>query len=382
MRVLHIINGEHYAGAERVQDLLAARLQDHGFEIDFACIKPGEFPKRRNAQNAKLHLVPMSSRVDLLTSIKLAYLVKKNRYRLIHTHSARGALVGRIAGWLSQVPMVHHVHSPTTRDTESWFRNVLNTLSNKFSLLGSKHLIAVSDSLGQYLHEQGLDTIPTRVIPNGVPSQPQLPHKEAPKNGWTIGCMALFRPRKGLEVLLKTFATLCTDDLPVTLRVVGGFETPEYEEFSKQLAKNLGIENRITWTGFREDINAELAEMDIFVLPSLFGEGMPMVVLEAMAMGVPVVASAVEGIPEVLEHNRSGMLVPPGDERALSGAIADLIQGRFDWSAIREVAYTSQMERYSDRSMAAGVSQVYSEVLKESKRKIRTNVWEFLSSKT
>lgn len=363
MRVLHIINGEHYAGAERVQDLLAIKLNDLGYEIGFACIKPGEFPQRRMAKLARLHCVPMSSRLDLWAAFRLARIVKENQYRLIHTHTARSALVGRIVSFVSGVPMVHHVHSPTARDTESWIRNILNTASQKFSLLGTKYLIAVSDSLAKYMQECGLGEKPIKVIPNGVPSRPQLTSKERPQTDWAIGCIALFRPRKGLEILLEALAQLHAEDFRVTLLAVGGFETPEYEDFIKRRSVQLGVESKIVWAGFREDVNAELAKMDLFVLPSLFGEGMPMVILEAMAMGVPVLASAVEGVPEVLEHNLSGLLVPPGDPDALADAIANLIQGKSDWGALREAAYRAQVERYSDETMAAAVAQIYGEVL-------------------
>ena len=84
------------------------------------------------------------------------------------------------------------------------------------------------------------------------------------------------------------------------LRAVGGFETSEYESEVKQLANQLNVEDMVTWTGFQTDTNTQFQQMDLFVLPSLFGEGLPMVVLESMAQGVPVIASNVEGIPEAV----------------------------------------------------------------------------------
>ena len=95
------------------------------------------------------------------------------------------------------------------------------------------------------------------------------------------------------------------------------------------------MSDHITWTGFTRDVAAELRQMDLLVLPSLFGEGLPMVVLEAMAAGVPVVATRVAGIPEAIRHGRDGVLVTPGDPEDLARAIADVVGGQYDWSALR-----------------------------------------------
>src|ERR1700676_3456785 len=88
IRVLHIINGEHYAGAERVQDLLAMRLTEFGFETGFACMKPGQFPALRQAARQPLYEMPMRSRWDLRPALAIARLVRREDYALIHTHTA------------------------------------------------------------------------------------------------------------------------------------------------------------------------------------------------------------------------------------------------------------------------------------------------------
>ncbi len=91
-RVMHVINGEHYAGAERVQDLLALRLGEFGYEVGFACLKPGRFVGQRRSQSAPLYELPMRSRLDLRPARRLARLVRAYGYQLIHTHTPRAAL--------------------------------------------------------------------------------------------------------------------------------------------------------------------------------------------------------------------------------------------------------------------------------------------------
>jgi len=228
--------------------------------------------------------------------------------------------------------------------------------------VGVKRLIAVSSSLRTQLLQDGVAASRIRVVPNGVPGWQTLPAREAPGARWTIGCIALFRPRKGMEILLSALARLRAAGQAVSLLAVGPFESPDYEASIHALAAELGVADAVEWTGFTNNVNAALQRMDAMVLPSLFGEGMPMVVLEAMAAGVPVVASAVEGTPEVLDEGRCGLLVPPGDAEGLANALAAFMQGRPNWHGLRQAAFERHRQHFSDVAMAAGVAGVYTEV--------------------
>ncbi len=204
--MLHLINGEHYSGAERVQDLLALRLPEFGFAADFACLKLHRFGVCRQAQHAELFDLPMRSRFDLGPAYKTAALVRKNGYRLLHTHTPRAALIGRLAAALAGVPLVHHVHSPTAVDSTRRWRNRFNTTIERLSLARASGVIAVSRSLGDYARRQGIDPQLIHVVSNGVPTLGPLVERPAPQGDWTVATVALFRPRKGLEVLLEALA--------------------------------------------------------------------------------------------------------------------------------------------------------------------------------
>ncbi|MEM1232382.1 MAG: glycosyltransferase, partial [Pseudomonadota bacterium] len=150
---------------------------------------------------------------------------------------------------------------------------------------------------------------------------------------------------------------------PFRVRLIGPFETDAYEQDMRELAAQLGVAERLEWVGYTAQVQAELQAMDLFVLPSLFGEGMPMVILEAMATGVPVVASEVEGIPEIIRHERDGLLVPAGDPAALASALATLVGDAQRRGQFGRDARQRQIERYSDVAMARAVAQVYDRVL-------------------
>ncbi len=363
IRVLHAINGEYYAGAERVQDLLAKHLPSLGFRVGFACVKLDLFDELRQSHDAPLYDVPMWSRFDLRAAAKVASIVHKGGYRLIHGHTARTALIGGIAASLAGVPMVYHAHSPASHDSTRRWMDRINGVIQRLSLRRVSRVIAVSQAMAEYVEREGFDPARITVVPNGVPEAANLPDRAKPAGCWTLGVVALFRPRKGIEVLLDAMAKLRQQGIAVHLRAVGTFESPKYAAEVSARVRQLGLTEQVTWTGFVRKVTDELVKMDLFVLPSLFGEGMPMVVLEAMAAGVPVVATRVAGIPEAIRHGQDGLLVAPGDAEDLARAIAEVVSGHYDWSALRASAMARHASNFSDRAMAAGVAAVYRELL-------------------
>ena len=362
--VLHLINGEHYSGAERVQDLLSMGLPEFGYRVRFACLLPDKFPTRRENLDAPLIECPMRGRADLRVLWSLSHAVRRFEVKLLHAHTPRTALV---AGWLSRttgVPWIYHVHSPTSVDSKRWLRNRVNDKVEKWSLANVARMITVSSSLADHMVRSGFARSQLKIIPNGVPATERVVSRSSPSGTWTLGTVALFRPRKGTEVLLEAIAKLRDRGIAVRLRAVGPFETEEYERRIKDQVAQLGIEEAVDWVGFCSDVPAEMAAMDLFVLPSLFGEGMPMVVLEAMAAGVPVVATRVEGVPEAVRDAQDGLLCEPGNADDLARVLAQIIGGEGpDWAQLRTSAWRRQHDQFSTRSMAEGVAAVYDEVL-------------------
>jgi glycosyltransferase involved in cell wall biosynthesis len=363
VRVLHVINGEHYAGAERVQDLLAGSLGALGFEVAQVCLKPGRFAAMRQTQATMLYETPMRNRFDLRPALKLARLVRQGGFRLIHSHSVRSAMVGGLASAITGVPLVHHIHSPTDRDTMRPWQDRLNAWAEHMGLRRAAALVAVSASLAQYARRQGYAADRVAVIPNGVPARRPVPVREAGKRTWTLGMVALFRPRKGIETLLRALAALRRQGLAIRLRAVGDFETARYGQQVKELTQQLGLGGAVDWIGFQRDIDSQLAQMDLFVLPSLFGEGLPMVLLEAMSAGLPIVTTRVEGIPEAVRDGQEGLLAAAGDPQDLARAIRRIVEGEVDWHALRAACLRRHAERFSESRMAADVAAVYRDVL-------------------
>ena len=360
---LHLVNGEHYSGAERVQDLLARQLPRFGCEVGFACVKPRKFPEARETKTAPLIEMPMRGRFDLRIVKRIAELVRGEGYDLIHAHTPRTALVGRLAAQKAAVPFVYHVHSPAGRDSTRRLFNWINATAEWAVVRGADRLIAVSPSVRQYMISRGISAERIICVPNGVPTTQNQAERRPPSGAWTLGAVALFRPRKGIEVLLEALAMLRSRGMNVRLRAVGGFESNVYKADVLGLAERLDLAEAIDWIGFTRNVNRELAKIHLFVLPSLFGEGLPMVVLEAMAVGLPVVASRVEGVPEAVQHRKTGLLVEPGSVSQLARTIEEVVGGEVDYGELSRGARSRHAEAFSDTTMAAGVAAAYREVL-------------------
>lgn len=357
-KVLHLINGEHFAGAERVQDLLALAIGEFGYSADFACLKPGKFKDVRSSKT-ELFELNMRNSLDLFVAREASRIVRENGYSMIHAHTPRTLMIGAMIAQRLKVPFVYHVHSPVGRDSTRSFRNRINTWVETRCLKSVDAMICVSGSLKQYMLGIGHDESKLHVVRNGVPCCHDLPTRSAPDSVWTLGTMALYRPRKGIETLLEALQLLKAAGVNVHLRAVGGFETESYEAEVKQLANKLEVEEMITWTGFQSDINAQFQAMDLFVLPSLFGEGLPMVVLESMAQAVPVIASDVEGIPEAVRDGVDGLIFKPGSATDLAEKVTSIVGDAKKWQSFSESSVTRQRDELSEISMAKGVAGVY-----------------------
>lgn len=360
--VLHVVNGEHYAGAARVQDLLAQHLPAHGFDVQFATLLPGRFAEQRVCQDVPLEHFPMTHRLDLRVAKAVADSAKRQGIALLHSHTSRSAMITAAASYLSGIPFVHHVHCQMNTEVGRRWKSQRNLWIERIACQRAAQTIAVSDSIRQFMKRAGFQTDNCEVVPNGVPAPAEMKSERRTNDPWTIGMVALLRERKGLETLLKCLPQLKAKQ-NVRLKIVGPFETPEYERHIHSLAKQLGVSNQIQWTGFSSDVSGELLDMDVLVLPSVLAEGMPMVLLEAMASGIPIVGSQVDGITDVIQHQQNGLLATPGCPNSLAEQLNQILCGAIDWQLLRTNCQREYHSRFSSNVMAGRVADLYRQIL-------------------
>jgi len=167
---------------------------------------------------------------------------------------------------------------------------------------------------------------------------------------------------KGLIHLLAACAKLLRDGVPLKVLIVG--DGPQRKEL-EQLSLELGLGDRVVFAGFREDIAEWILCMDVFVLPSLT-EGTPISLLEAMACGVPVIASAVGGVPQVIQHGETGMLVSPGSEDEISNAVLTLFRDSEARQKLAQSALVLVKTRYNIEQWIGRVEMEYQSIARRS----------------
>lgn len=363
LKVLHLINGEHFSGAERVQQLLGKRLNSFGYDATFACLKPGKFRDKCQLRESQVCDFPMHGRFDLSVTKQIAAFVKGEGFSILHAHTPRTALVAALVSRKTGLPWVYHVHSPTSRDSTIGVKNRINQLVERYAIRTCSQLLTVSRSLRREMLRLGVSRTRLAVVPNGVPAfDPIDASDRLGDSSWRLGIVALMRPRKGVEIALEALARL-PERQNISLDLIGGFETPEYEAQIQAQIVDLGLATRVRLLGFQTDIAEHVRKLDALLLPSLFGEGMPMVVLEALAAAVPVVATSVEGTPEVIRHGVEGLLAEPRNSDDFARQIQDLTSDRERWSQFSSNALVRHRTSFSDTNMAGRVAAAYDRML-------------------
>jgi len=215
-------------------------------------------------------------------------------------------------------------------------------------------VVANSPAAAQILAQEGLAPTSTAVISNGL-DLAAFAGRNAPERIRTIVTIANLRPEKSHETLIAAAAMLVGVYPALKFQIVG--DGPRRRAL-EELAAARGLDTHMEFLGHREDVPAVLAAADAFVLPSR-SEAFPNSAIEAMAAGLPVVASAVGGLLDLIDHRRTGLLVPPTDPEALAGALRWLIDDPARASSIGNAARADVHQRYSFDRMIASFEDLY-----------------------
>lgn len=269
---------------------------------------------------------------DTVTFSRLVRWFRKEAPDIVHTHSSKAGLLGRWAAWMAGVPVI--VHTPHGHVFYGHFRAAVSNLFLLLERLSDRvtdHLICLTQ--GEFTDYIDLHvTLPGKasVIHSGVDLQRFRKPEVAPTatrgsfgihdRTLVVGTVGWLLPIKGPEVLLEAMGHVWQRRSNIALIYVG---KGDLEEPLKAMVRRLNVADRVRFLGWRTDIPDLMHSFDIFVLPSR-NEGMGRVIVEAMAAGLPVVASRTGGLPDLVSDGHNGFLVPPGDAAALGRAIRKL----------------------------------------------------------
>jgi L-malate glycosyltransferase len=361
LSILQVDPERGWGGGQAQLVELCRHLVERGHRVLVACRPDGELCRALTADRVEVRALRIRNDIDLIGALQLWRILRAERFDIVHCQTARAHAT---AAWL---PRRHHRFIVTRHmDYQPRFRPRVKFLYNR----RVDGVIAVSEAIATVLAEAGVERSRVRVIHVGIDSARFEGHsadREAVRREWgaAAGDVVLFTAavlerRKGHEVLLRALVRLVCEGLPVRW-VIAGDGSLRADLEARVLAA--GMRERVVFTGFSSDVPRLLAGADAFVLPSR-QEGLGIAVMEAMAAGLPVVASRVGGLPEIVVEGETGLLVPAGDADALARALRRLAADRARMPLLGEQGRRRVLQRFSSTTMAAAVEAYYYELLR------------------
>ncbi len=363
INVLFIIKPEPTAGAEMVLLAAAARLNPERFQV-FAGLLTAD---RENLLPPQLtpinfNLPGLNGWVWLRFFLTLCRVLRRYRIQVLHTNSYVPGNYARLAAALMGVPLiVDHWHGFTRFSRKR--RLICRFLGRRTTLS-----LAVSQGVRNYLIEQcALDPAKVRVVANGIDLARIQAHRPRAEVRRELGIGAVARVVGLVARLdhwgkghLELFAALAglKERYPLKALIIGGGRR---EAELRQMAAQLGLEELVDFLGQRRDIPDLLAALDILVLPS-HSEGVSLALLEAMAAGLPVIATAVGSLPEVVTDSANGLLIPPRDPEALARALERLLADPDFARRLGEQARAEVEAHYSLERLGREINEIYEEL--------------------
>ncbi len=349
MKILFYNHTNEVSGAERVMLLLLARLDRDRFSPVLLCPPNGSLQREARALNVScIDVKQLDARFTWSLSALLRYClsflnsirevrrcIRAQAPQLIHANSVRAGLVISTATLGMRIPVVWHVHDLLPS-------HPLSTLIRLFTLLRPPaRIVVVANAAAERFKGKLLSRFPKRVKidviynaidTNGIQSTAMRSairrELRIRSNDRLIGIVGNLSPVKRQLELIRAFAETRKQNCDLVLLIVGSALFNRSEGYQKQLvteARALGIEPYVRFLGQRNDVPAIMSALDMLVLNSL-SEACPLVALEGMAIGVPILATAVGGVPELITHQETGWLVPLADETKLTAGIETLLK--------------------------------------------------------
>lgn len=367
IRILFVSTSTTLGGAEKTLYSLATLVDPKAFQVaGVVSLKPpGPYARRLAGQGVTTHTLDLRGRASFKTVHALARIIEGHRPDVVHALMYQAIQLSRLAKRRTSVPF-KLVSSPRVSYRT---RSALTLLIDRLLKGADDLLIAECAASRDYLVKKlGYDARKVQVLYNGV-DLAQWPVSKLDRqkkrlelrlagSDILVGAVGRLDGQKGHSVLIEAVSKLKTR-YPVRCVIIG--EGPKRAALEAQV-RRLALEKHVWLLGERDDVTEWLSSFDLFALPSLW-EGLPNALLEAMALGLPVAASAVDGVPELIQDGQNGALVPPRDPVALAKKLAELASDPALRSRLGSAAKITVAERFSLPQMLSAYEAAYRQVI-------------------
>ena len=380
-RVVQVMASGAGGGAQVHVQNLVERLDPTRYDVEVISLSDGPAVRRMRGAGVTVHVVDEPGDDTTLQSV--LELLRVDPPDVIHNHMYRAEVIGTRAALLlaelglSQPYVVGTIHSSRVRSSAD--RSLVRRLTPSMD-----RLVAVSRAIVAKLEREGRTAVPVELIYNGVDLK-RYEYTEAcctlpeeygfPEGSPLVGVVARLEPEKGHRTLIEAWPLVIEQVPEARLLIIGeGSERASLEDQADSLGllgepcsadRCVGTRRarpgaKVLFTGLRDDVPAVTAALDLAVLPS-YREAQGLAILEAMALRRPVVATRVGGVPEMIEHGRTGLLVPPSDAPALGAAIARLLTDHPLADTLARAGHDFVVANFSIEHMVRAVSAIYDE---------------------
>lgn len=327
LKVLYFITELDIGGAEQLLLLTLKNINRQKFAPTVCCFYGGDLAGEIEKLGIRVIDLKIRNKFVLSSLFRLYNLLKKEKFDIVHTHLFHANIIGRIAARLCRVPVVISTHHYAFN-----YNGPLGIFWERLTAGLADRVIVVSEAARRfYLNQVNSLKDKLVLIYNGIDLRQDsqshrvnLRQQLSLNNDFVIGCIGRFAPVKGQDYLLRAAGDIIKTGRKIKVLLVG---SGALEGHLKKIARDLGISEQVIFLESRRDVPAVLEALDLYIQPSL-QEGLSIIILEALAMEKPTIASAVGGNAEVIINGESGILVPPRDHKALAEAIINLFENK------------------------------------------------------
>jgi glycosyltransferase involved in cell wall biosynthesis len=353
-------------------------LAERNCDVALACTAT-EFLDEIRRSGARIFHIPIARSAhplkDLVSLISLVSLIRKERFDCVHTYTTKAGFIGRLAARLSRVPLIiHTIYDLPHNSTKNPLLRYLYILMERCASGWAHHLVTISHANLDEIRKQRIAP-PEKVTVIHLGINPddytlkidRAAKREAlgiPPSAKVVGVVARLEAAKGHIHLLRA-AVKVLEEIPESYFVIVG--RGHLREKLEREAEELGIASHVIFTGFRDDMLEIMSIFDVFTLPSLW-EGLGVVLIEAMALRKPTVASRVGGITDIVVDGETGILVPPGDPESLASGILRVLGDDEGAQAMGERGYLRMSKEFLDSMANEKMLTLYRQLTEDVKK--------------
>ncbi|QQS32204.1 MAG: glycosyltransferase family 4 protein [Acidobacteriota bacterium] len=371
IRVLNITSTRYgIGGVERLLLDMSDKFDRTEFELSYCNLfceqdSSGAFPTELNRRGLRQFVIPGKRFWEIpLMLLRLIRLLRREQFDIVHLHMMKATLLGYIA--VCFCDSIHVITCHYTRRLIEKYPPPIRWLE-RAAMNSAARIIAISEYVKEDMIAGGVSADKIAVIHNGIDidsfdsASKNSQHSETRREGFIICSVGSLTHRKGQSYLINAFPKIMHVRPDAVLWIVG--EGPLRASL-EELTEKLGIRNKVDFKGFVEKVPALLAKIDLYVHPAV-DEPFGIAVLEAMVAGKPTVATAVDGVREIIRDGETGRLVKSQDPDALADAVIELIDNVEMRGAIAARAREDIEDRFDISRMVSGYEQVYREQCSE-----------------